>query len=133
MWGTWAGPLEAPAKGGERELKGRQALWAEFITEPTQDTFFEAVKDAAPYEYINNHGKLMEYARWAYKVKAEPYTPKFTEFPGLPLAMASWWEVEAKRTERPKALVVFGASRTGKTEWARSLGKLPVFFVKTTC
>jgi hypothetical protein len=37
--------------------------------------------------------------------------------------MRQWVEQELPKTDRPKTLVVWGPSRTGKTSWARSLGR----------
>lgn len=36
--------------------------------------------------------------------------------------MKDWVTTELPKTDRPKTLVIWGPSRTGKTSWARSLG-----------
>ena len=37
--------------------------------------------------------------------------------------MRDWVATELPKSDRPKTLVVWGPSRTGKTNWARSLGR----------
>lgn len=67
---------------------------------------------------------------FAYKQEKPEYVPKFTEFPGTLRVMQDWVDTYIKPEEsvhRPKSLIVWGPSRMGKTEWARSLGRHTYF------
>jgi len=50
------------------------------------------------------------------------YSPTHTEFIHVSQQMRDWVEHELPKSDRPKILVIWGPSRTGKTNWARSLG-----------
>lgn len=57
-----------------------------------------------------------------YVAPKQAYSPPYSEFLRVPQEMRDWVATELPRKERPKTLVVWGSSRTGKTSWARSLG-----------
>ena len=66
--------------------------------------------------------KAIAYDR--YETKVKEYVPKYTNFPNLPNAALCWVDRYLKNDcERPLSLILIGATRTGKTEWARSLGR----------
>lgn len=65
----------------------------------------------------------MFYCETKFTEDKPPYTPSFTEFVRVPAEMTDWVTNEMTKPVRPKALVVWGPTRTGKTQWARSLGQ----------
>nr|UBJ26247.1 replication-associated protein [Giant panda feces-associated gemycircularvirus] len=94
--------------GGDKDDTERtQAdIWGEIICSTSQDEFFEKLAALAPKQLGCNFGSLKLYAEWKYRPEAKVYeTPE-----GILICL------------RPKGLVLFGATRLGKTVWARSLG-----------
>lgn len=66
--------------------------------------------------------RTMAYDR--YSKKREIYKPKYTNFPNLPHACRAWVDCQLHGDhERPLSLILIGETRTGKTAWARSLGR----------
>ena len=49
------------------------------------------------------------------------YAPPYKKFEGVPRVMIDWWNIGMQQV-RPLTLVIWGPSRMGKTQWARSLG-----------
>lgn len=82
----------------------------------------EAAKQDFPRDYVLNYEKLEYFAKQHYKAKVEEYVSKFTSFI-VPQVLRDWvLESLDPTANRPKSLFLVGASRMGKTEWARSLG-----------
>lgn len=92
---------------------------------------YKSAKDFLDYfncnypKYFTGHYlnlKALAYDRYESAIKE--YIPKHSVFPNLPLACKSWVDVYLHGDfERPLSLILIGESRTGKTEWARSLGR----------
>jgi len=75
-----------------------------------------------PRDYVLNHERLEYFGKKHFAEKKEPYVSPFTEF-RLPEIVTRWFETEFNSDKRrKKSLVLIGASKLGKTEWARSLG-----------
>ena len=67
-----------------------------------------------------------EMTQWRPQAPPKPFTSQYSpeSFKFTTAEMKQWVEEELpKRWNRPKTLILWGPSRTGKTEWARSLGK----------
>jgi hypothetical protein len=92
------------------------------MTASTKDEFMARVKSSDPMNYVLRHEQVEYYATKHYAPQKAPYTPQFTEFRRVPQEMTDWVKTEFLKKDRPKTLVVWGPSRTGKTCWARSLG-----------
>lgn len=87
--------------------------------------YIARVSTLAPKEYQNNYSRIREYIEAVYKKERPVYTPKYSDFPGVLRIMQDWVDAYINTEElvhRPKALIIWGPSRCGKTEWARSLG-----------
>lgn len=65
---------------------------------------------------------MKEYAEAHFGEDVHEYVPRFLEFPHLPEAVHQWVREEFPKRDRPKGLILWGPTRTGKTAWARSLG-----------
>ena len=92
---------------------------------PTMEEYKARAMKLAPKEWQNNWEKLQAYADAHYKPEKPAYVPKYTNYPGVLRVMQDWVDTYINTTEdihRPKSLVLWGPSRIGKTEWARSLG-----------
>ena len=89
---------------------------------PSRQHFFNLVKDTDPKNYVLQYERLEYYADKHFAAPKVVYSPPFTEFVRVPQEMKDWVETQLPNKERPKTLVVWGPSRTGKTNWARSLG-----------
>nr|WPS96437.1 MAG: replication protein [Cressdnaviricota sp.] len=73
---------------------------------------------------VNHYINAKEMCIDQYGKKRDFYQPTYTNFPNVPLRALSWVDCELHGGgERPLALILIGPSRTGKTEWARSLGR----------
>lgn len=104
------------------------AVWAAAVRAETKDKFFEIVRECAPRYYVLYSAQLDYYAAKNYTDAKEDYTgPAFTD---LSRDRFEQWQLQAGigagPTGRPKSLIIWGESRTGKTIWARSLGMLRV-------
>jgi len=111
---------------GERDAaltKLKQGTWKDVLDCKTREDYLLTIKDNFPREFANNLEKLMFTADYLFKKD----TPEYVSNPDykfvLPLSITNWLQDEFNGThDRPKSLVLVGPSRTGKTEWARSLG-----------
>jgi hypothetical protein len=88
----------------------------------SREEFFGAVKKADPKNFVLMHEKLEYFADKHYTKPVEEYTPSHTDFRSVPQQMKDWVVQQLPLRDRPKTLVVWGPSRTGKTSWARSHG-----------
>lgn len=129
LFGPWEGPngdgtVYKPDTTHLGEKPGKQLAWYQGIkTSASQKDFFEWCEEYAPWDLANNIDRLRSFARWKWPDTVQVYTPRYTEFANVPDLVKAWAAEERFKTDRPKTLVLFGATRTGKTEWARSLGK----------
>nr|QXN75627.1 MAG: replication associated protein [Genomoviridae sp.] len=102
------------------------SVWSAAVRAETKDKFFEIVRECAPRYYVLYSAQLEYYAAKNYTDPKEDYTgPAFTD---LSRDRFEQWRLQAgigaSPTGRPKSLIIWGESRTGKTIWARSLGML---------
>lgn len=96
------------------------------------ETHFDTPKDFLEYMTTNypaytfrNYISLRTFAYDHYNVKIKLFIPKYVSFPNVPHACKAWVDCYLFNDEmdRPLSLILIGASRTGKTAWARSLGR----------
>jgi len=86
--------------------------------------FLNYMRDNYPKYYTNHYIPLRAIAYDNYDKQVTEYIPKYTEFANVPFACKAWVDNYLHGDyERPLSLVLIGYSRTGKTEWARSLGR----------
>jgi hypothetical protein len=84
----------------------------------------ERARTLAPYDYVINHDRICKFRDKHFAEEKPPYTPSSIDFPHVTADMELWLEREFPKKDRPKCLVLYGPSRTGKTEWARALGHI---------
>lgn len=97
--------------------------WLGVATASTKTEFFELALDADPKSYVLYHQNLESYAEKKYETQAPtPHVvnPEYRPW-NLPEPLQQWVN-QRLEPDRPKSLILVGASRLGKTEWARSLG-----------
>jgi len=76
--------------------------------------------------YLSFFNNLQSVAEHHYRPAVEEYRSSYDDW-NVPGDLSEWAECVGEDVDRPRSLVVWGPSRTGKTEWARSLGN-HVFF-----
>ena len=93
--------------------------WSSCLAADNRTEFMDRVMKASPRDYIMGHDRVCAFADKHYAPVIPEYQSVYTDF-CVPPQVTDWlgtWD-----SDRPKTLLVMGPSRTGKTEWARSLG-----------
>jgi len=116
-FGTWEGPSSS---GGRKDL---QMGYVDALQAPTGAEFLAKIKAADPRSFVNNYERLEYFVEKHYAAVRPPYQPDFTDFIRVPYELKEWRTVELPKRDRPQTLVIWGPTRTGKTSWARSLGR----------
>lgn len=124
-FGPWEGPL-LPANPNQKEyqsqLPQRQRAWAWIISAENASEFWYRIKKVQPEAFATRLNQLCEFVQAIYAPPRPIYHPTHKIFPNITRGMRGWLATEFKKRDRPKTLVLWGPSRTGKTAWARSLG-----------
>ena len=108
------------------DMKVMKRDWAIIIQAKSPDEFLERVLELDPYTAAICHLRLLDFIKYKYKSTVERFQSPFgpDAFPWVTEEMKQWVQEEfPKRGCGPKALILWGPTRTGKTQWARSLGK----------
>lgn len=112
-------------KDGSYIVYGSQLSWADILeTTKTKDQFLQAVRETFPRNYVLDFDRLVYFAETHFSTKTSCYTTTYDGF-DVPEELANYRLYNLTGPlypERPKALVLWGPSRLGKTCWARSLG-----------
>ncbi|ALE29576.1 replication associated protein [Lake Sarah-associated circular virus-2] len=95
--------------------------WSELQTATTSEEFFKTALEISPRDYYLNQERLEYMARKLFKPVVPTYVPQWVDF-NIPQELSDWIDQRHEVCYRPQSLILYGASRTGKTEWARSLG-----------
>jgi Cdc6-like AAA superfamily ATPase len=106
-----------------QEMTSSRAIWSYIIAADTEADFKMRCSALDPKCYANNFTHLCTYMAHHYEKATTTYVSKYSHFPHLPGEITAWVNNEMTKHDRPKALIIWGSSRTGKTAWARSLGK----------
>lgn len=102
-------------------------VYAAALAATGKDEFLRILRTTAPKDYVLFHERILDFADRHYTTPPTPYiSPNFT--PNLPSSLTNWLNQSGigprERTAgRPRSLILHGDTRTGKTVWARSLGK----------
>ena len=118
-FGPWSGPVDDVSQ----ELTASRAIWAYIISAETEADFKMRCFTLDPKTYANNFRHLCTYMAHHYEKVQPRYISNYSHFPHVPQEITDWVNNEMTKCDRPKALIIWGPSRTGKTAWARSLGK----------
>lgn len=105
-------------------FKEKKRTWGQLVEESKDsDDFMNLVASQYPRDFVLNHEKLEYYCKQKYKIKIAKYVSRFSSFANVPQSLVDWASINLNgRGDRPLSLFLVGASRLGKTEWARSLG-----------
>jgi len=97
--------------------------WPDVLNAETQTEFFERVRQFFPRDYCLSLQRL-EYTAAKLYPTIEEYESEYTFLDDhLPQELIDWRDNGRITGSRPQSLILCGPSRTGKTEWARSLGR----------
>lgn len=119
--------------GLERPSGGRNGSddspWSQIASAETRTEFWELCERLAPKAMLCSFPSLRGFAEWKFRpVLAEYESPANAVFVSGECDGRSDWlsqsGINAERSgARRKSLILYGESMTGKTSWARSLGK----------
>nr|WGT85325.1 hypothetical Rep protein [Beet curly top Iran virus] len=127
----------SPRTFGELGLGGRSpnslgnsnVEWRRILdSSNTKEEFFSNIRESCPTDFVLRWPSILSFANYHFRPVVQPYTPRWTEFARLPDTIKEWAEQNIyfepdNRPVRPRSLYICGPSRTGKTQWARSLGR----------
>ncbi|AMY16578.1 replication-associated protein [Triumfetta yellow mosaic virus] len=125
-WGTFQIDGRC-ARGGQQTANDAAA---EALNAPDKLTALQIIREKLPEKYLFQFHNLNSNLDRIFSKAPEPWTPPFplSSFTNVPDEMQEWADDyfgrgDAARPERPISLIVEGDSRTGKTMWARALGR----------
>ncbi|KAG1761536.1 hypothetical protein EV702DRAFT_984711, partial [Suillus placidus] len=121
LMGAWEGPDEVTV---DADIKKKDDRWAHILEASSAEEFMERARTLAPYDYTINHDRVCKYRDKFFPEPKAIYTPDSIDFPHVTAEMEDWLENQFTKRDRPKCLVLFGPSRTGKTQWARALNHI---------
>lgn len=109
-----------------KNKEGNSAIDWEMVYGKDYDSpkeFLDFFRVTYPGYYTNHYINLKQIAYDNYSRKKTEYVPEFTFFPNTPFAADAWVKnyLIDKIARRAPALMLIGATGTGKTEWARSI------------
>lgn len=106
----------------EKEIVDFNEVYGQEFHSATE--FLDYFQNKYPKYFTGHYINLRAIAYDRYDKKIVPYVPKYTTFANLPFGCRAWVDNYLHGDlERPLSLILIGESRTGKTEWARSLGR----------
>lgn len=101
--------------------QGKNADYSKLLSATSKEEFMKLAEQEFPHEYIFQHERVQYFAEQKFKQTIMPYTPRFTSF--IIPNMVQQWLDQRTNEDRPKSLILWGPTRLGKTELARSFGK----------
>lgn len=116
---------------GNSQARSKQSFedWSLIVNSETEAEFWSNVTTLAPRQLACNHQALLSFAKWKWAPIPEIYVSPYTEddydlssFPEIQM----WREQHLRHNDvnvRGMSLVIWGPTRTGKTEWARCLDR----------
>lgn len=116
---------ERPGESGAAS-SGRDGVYGDALASETKEGFLEAVRHGAPRDYVLYFGSISSFADTHYSTPPPPYDSPEFETNGE-WRVSEWLHQSGIGRERGrgrvKSLALWGPSLTGKTLWARSLGR----------
>jgi hypothetical protein len=100
----------------------RKRKWSEVFDAKDKEEARALIQEISARDYINNTDRIEYFLDFHFKqsTAGERYVPRYTEF-NICGAMQAWVD-QRLDSGRPKSLILWGPTRTGKTAWARSIG-----------
>nr|QTT61788.1 replication-associated protein [Opuntia virus 2-DBG_56] len=124
---------------GEFQIDGRSARggcqkanesYAKALNASSIEEALQILKEEQPKDYFLQHHNILSNAQKIFQRPPQPWNPPYplSSFTNVPEEMQEWADDYFgrplnQRPIRPKSIIIEGNSRTGKTSWARSLGK----------
>nr|QTT61783.1 replication-associated protein [Opuntia virus 2-DBG_56] len=124
---------------GEFQIDGRSARggcqkanesYAKALNASSIEEALQILKEEQPKDYFLQHHNILSNAQKIFQRPPQPWNPPYplSSFTNVPEEMQEWADDYFgsplnQRPIRPKSIIIEGNSRTGKTCWARSLGK----------
>ncbi len=111
--------------GADRtSVSGRDSIWADALRSESKEGFLQHLRENAPRDYVLYHEAILRFVERHYKPDPPQYTsPDFTtDRRDDLLAWVNQAGIGGEQWGRPRSLILWGPTRTGKTVWARSLG-----------
>nr|QTT61878.1 replication-associated protein [Opuntia virus 2-DBG_56] len=124
---------------GEFQIDGRSARggqqtandsYAKALNASSIEEALQILKEQQPKDYVLQHHNLRTNLQKIFQKPPEPWNPPYplSSFTNVPEEMQEWADDYFgrpldQRPIRPKSIIIEGNSRTGKTCWARALGK----------
>ncbi|AAX47545.1 AC1 [Merremia mosaic virus] len=115
------------ARGGQQSSND---TYAKALNAASAEEALQIIKEEQPQHFFLQHHNLVANATRIFQKSPEPWVPPFqlSSFTNVPDEMQEWADNyfgrgAAARADRPISIIIEGDSRTGKTMWARSLGK----------
>lgn len=113
--------------GGDRTASsGRDDIWSHALAAPNKEEFLTRIRENAARDYVLYHDAIERFVEKFYA----PEPPRYES----PIFQTDWideldqWKGQSglggeyRLGGRPRSLILYGPTRTGKTLWARSLG-----------
>lgn len=113
--------------GGDRAPgNGRDGPWRDALASGSKEAFLDCLRDNAPRDYVLYHEAILRFVERQFKEEPPEYSSPVFETDRID-ALVRWVNQANLGGQqwggRPRSLILWGPTRTGKTVWARSLGK----------
>lgn len=115
---------ERPGKPGIVP-SGRDGVFRDALSAECKEEFLATLEHGAPRDYIMYFDAIERFADRKYATPPTPYNSPTFETIGQE-RVSDWLEqsrIGQSTGERRRSLILWGPTRTGKTVWARSLGR----------
>lgn len=116
----------SPQRESGTKSTGRDQLWGDALNQPDKASFLTTLREVAPRDFVLYNETLERFADRHYRPETPQYvSPNFTThgFDGINEWLDQSRINKGDRRGRVKSLILWGPTLTGKTLWARSLGK----------
>nr|QIV15588.1 C1 protein [Apple geminivirus] len=123
------GVFQIDARSARGQGQHLAEVYAEALNAPDAAASLQIIKEKDPKTFYTQYHNLSANAAKIFPSPAVHYVQEFTSssFNNVPEEIDDWVGVNivsdpAARPSRPMSIVIEGETRTGKTQWARSLG-----------